>query len=127
MIQAPEMQKAAAGRYLAMLTQFVSTVRGAVVSAKNSQQAPQQAKVWQEKALPVLENRLSATEEAMTHFLIGNQQPLIEQAMKSISLARDLDGYPLTFAGEEFAGKLEDHQRLAVFAAWQLCDAVGVV
>jgi hypothetical protein len=123
MIQSPEMQQALAERYLAVLTGFVGIIREAVVHAKDQKQA----KPWQEKALPSLEKRISMAEQGKAHFLIGDQQPLIRQAMDSRFLARDLDGYPFTFAGEEMAAKLREQQRLAVFAAWQLCEAVGAV
>jgi hypothetical protein len=123
MVQSPEMQQALAERYLAMLARFVATIREAVVNAKDQKQA----KLWQEKALPSLERRISLAEQGKAHFLIGNQQPLIRQAMNSRFLARDLDGHSFAFAGEEMAARLKEQQRLAVIAAWQFCEATGAV
>jgi hypothetical protein len=115
-----EIPQATAERYLATLAKLVSIAREAVASS-----GAQQSALWRHKVLPVLEGQLSAAQEAQAHFAIGNQQLLVDRARGSLSLARDMDGYSLNFAGESFAAKLEEQRRLVVFAAWQVCESAG--
>ncbi|QNI33804.1 hypothetical protein H7849_07760 [Alloacidobacterium dinghuense] len=112
-----------AERYLTALKGLVSTVRSALGTAGS---APQSSG-WRKKMLPLLESRLAESKTALAHHAIGDQEPLISIALKSRSLARDMDGYSLGFAGEALATQFEDRRRLVVFAAWQVCESAGVV
>ncbi|HYK35011.1 hypothetical protein [Alloacidobacterium sp.] len=112
-----------AERYLNALKGLISTVRSALGAAGN---APQSSG-WKKDMLPLLENRLTAAQIAMAHHAIGDQEPLVDLALKSRYLARETDGYSLGFAGEELATQYEDRRRLVVFAAWQVCESAGVV
>jgi hypothetical protein len=112
-----------AERYLNALKGLVLTVQAALRNAGN---APQSAGCKQ-KILPLLEERLQAAQTAMMHHAIGDQDPLITLALKSRYLARETDGYSLAFAGEDLAAQYDDRRRLVVFAAWQVCEAAGVV
>ena len=123
MIETQTIPQPIAERYLITLKQFVSTVRTAIGSAGGS---PQSAG-WQRTVLPLLESRMAAAETALSHHAIGDQQPLVSLAMKSRFLAREIDGYSLRFAGENFGVQLEEQLRLVVFAAWQVCESAGVV
>jgi hypothetical protein len=122
MTETKTIPQTAADRYLESLTAFIGTIRNAVATGNSSQSA-----LWRHKALPPLETQLAAAREAMAHHAIGNQQPLIDQALQSRFLARDMDGYPLNFAGEELAVQLTEKQRLVVYAAWQVCQSAGAV
>ncbi len=112
-----------AERYVSAMRGLVSTVHSALDAAGN----PPPPSGWQQKILPLLENRLAAAQTALAHHAIGDEEPLIHIALKSRFLARDTDGYTLGFAGEELAKQFEDRRRLVVFAAWQVCESAGVV
>ena len=111
-----------ADRYLAALTELVSVARDAVAADSSPQSS-----LWQRKLLPLLERQLFAMKSASAHYAIGDQQPLVGQALESRFLARDMDGYPLNFAGEDFAARLKEKRQLVVFAAWRVCQSAGVV
>jgi hypothetical protein len=111
-----------ADRYIAMFTELISVAHQAIAASKSSQ-----AIIWQQRLLPLLETRLFAAKTAMAHLAIGDEKPLIAHALHSRFLARDLDGYPFDFAGEEFAQQLKEKQQFVVFAAWQVCDSAGAV
>jgi hypothetical protein len=123
MIQTLEMQEVAADRYIAAFRGFVALVKQAIATSGDFQQAS----VWERKVLAVFEQQLSALQPARAHLAIGDDQPLIGLAMKSTSIARDMDGYSLMFAGEELAKQLEEQRRVVVFAAWQFCESAGAV
>ncbi|HTZ90245.1 MAG TPA: hypothetical protein VMA71_07885 [Alloacidobacterium sp.] len=112
-----------AERYFNALKGLVSTVRSAIGTAGGSPQSSG----CQQKVLPLLENRLTDAQTALAHHAIGDQDPLVGLALKSRFLARETDGYSLNFAGEALAAQFEDRRRLVVFAAWQVCEAAGVV
>jgi len=111
-----------ADHYLATMTDLISTAHQAVDGSTSAQ-----ANVWSQKLLPVLETRLFAAKTALIHHSIGDENPLLAHALRSRFLARDMDGYPLDFAGEEFASQLKEKQQLVVFAAWQICQSAGAV
>ena len=111
-----------ADRYLAVMADLITTAHHAVDVS-----APPQAGLWRQKVLPLLDSRLFAAKTAMTHLAIGDENPLLAHALHSRFLARDLDGYPLDFAGEDFAAQLKEKLQLVVYAAWQVCQSAGVV
>ena len=111
-----------AERYLAVMSDLITTAHQAV-AVSNSQQAA----LWRQKLLPILETRLFAAQTALTHHTIGDENPLLAHALQSRFLARDMDGYPLDFAGEDFAAQLKEKQQLVVYAAWQVCQSAGAV
>lgn len=111
-----------ADRYLAVMTELIFTAHQAVDLSDSPQ-----AGVWRQKLLPLLDSRLFSAKTAMTHLAIGDENPLLAHALHARFLARDMDGYPLDFAGEEFAAQLKEKQQLVVYAAWQICQSAGVV
>jgi len=111
-----------ADRYLAAMTDLITTAHQAVDVSQSSQ-----AGLWRQKVLPLLDSRLFAAKTAMTHLAIGDENPMLAHALHSRFLARDIDGYPLDFAGEEFAMQLKEKLQLVVYAAWQICQSAGVV
>ena len=112
-----------ADRYIAAMADLISIAHQAIAAASHSTQA----EVWRQKLLPVLETRLFAAKTALVHHTIGDENPLLAHALQSRFLARDMDGYPLDFAGGEFAAQLKEKQQLVVFAAWQICQSAGAV
>jgi len=111
-----------ADRYIAAMTELISTAHQAVDISVSPQ-----AGVWRQKVLPLLDSRFFAAKTAMTHLAICDENPLLAHALQSRFLARDMDGYPLDVAGEEFAAQLKEKQQLVVYAAWQICQSAGVV
>ena len=111
-----------ADRYIAVLGDLILIAHQAVDTSTSSQTA-----VWRQKLLPLLETRLFAAKTALIHHSIGDENPLLAHALQSRFLARDMDGYPLDFAGEKFAAELKEKQQLVVFAAWQICQSAGAV
>jgi hypothetical protein len=112
-----------AERYFNALKGLVLTVQSAIRNAGSAAQAAG----CQQRMLPLLDERLAAAQKALAHHAIGDQEPLIGLALKSRYLARETDGYSLSFAGEALAAQFEDRRRLVVFAAWQVCESAGVV
>jgi hypothetical protein len=111
-----------ADRYLAVIADLISTAHEAIEASDS-----QQAAVWRQKLLPLLETRFFAAKTALTHHAIGDENPLLAHALQSRFLARDMDGYPLDFAGPQFAEQLKEKQQFVVFAAWQVCQSAGAV
>ena len=111
-----------AERYIAMLTDLIALAYRACAAS----QSPQGA-VWRQKLVPLLETRLFAAKTAMFHLAIGDENPLLAHALQSRFLARDMDGYPFDFAGQEFAAQIKEKQQLVVYAAWQVCHSAGAV
>jgi hypothetical protein len=108
--------------YLARLTELISLAHQAIEASTSSQAA-----VWRQKLVPLLETRLFAGKTAMIHLSIGDENPLLAHALQSRFLARDMDGYPFDFAGEELAVQLKEKQQLVVYAAWHVCQSAGAV
>ncbi len=123
MIETQIIPKPVADRYFQALKGLVSTVHSAIGADASSSQSSG----CRQRVLPLLENRLADAQTALAHHAIGDQEPLVNLALKSRYLARDTDGYSLSFAGEELATQYEDRRRLVVFAAWQVCESAGVV
>ena len=111
-----------ADRYIAMLGDLISVAHEAIGSSSSSQ-----TNVWRQKVVPLLDSRFFAAKTAMLHLSIGDENPLLAHALQSRFLARDMDGYPLDFAGEQFAAQLKEKQQLVVYAAWHVCQAAGAV
>jgi hypothetical protein len=118
-----EIPQATAERYLITLKELVSIARKAIAATQDEQQSA----LWQRKVLLLLEGQFSAAQQAQAHYAIGNQKPLVDRARRSLSLARDMDGYSLNFAGETFAAQFVEQRRLVVFAAWQVCESAGAI
>jgi len=122
MTETQTIPQALADRYLTVFTALVSKSRDAIAVGSSPQ-----TEVWKQKVLPLLELRLTAAKSASAHYAIGDEQPLVIHARQSLSLGRDMDGYSLDFAGEEFAEQLKQAQQLVVFAAWHVCQSAGAV
>ncbi len=122
MTETKPIPQAVAERCVSAFASFVSAVREAVSAAGSPGTA-----VWHRKVLPLLESRLAAAEAAAAQYAAGNQQPLVNEALPLRFLARDMDGYSFSFAGEAAAEDLQQKRRLVVYAAWQVCHAAGAV
>ena len=111
-----------ADRYVSAMSDLISVAHQAIATTNSPQ-----ATLWRQKLVPVLESRLFAAKTALTRHTIGDENPLLAHALQSRFLARDMDGYSLNFAGEDFAVQLKEKQQLVVYAAWQICQSAGAV
>jgi hypothetical protein len=107
---------------------FVKAVQEAVAEAVQKPELAQShaLRSWQSKALPLLEKGDAAMRAAAAAFDQGNAQPILTQAEDKRGMAKDIEGFPLTFAGPEHAQKLEQLETAVVTAAYQICAAAGI-
>ena len=107
---------------------FVAAIRDAVAeAAQNPALAGTPAfRAWQDKALPLLQEKDTSIQTAAALFLEGEPSSILALAEDKRGLAKDLDGFPLTFAGPDRARDLEPLETALVTAAYQLCAAGGI-
>jgi hypothetical protein len=79
--------------------------------------------VWQTKVLPMLEEQNRAIQKGVALFQIGETQTIVRLAGESRGLAKQLDGFPLDFAGPEHAEVLDRLETAVVVTAYQICVA----
>ena len=93
-------------RFAKVSALFVEALRVAVAeAAQNPELASTPAfRAWQSKALPLLQQKNASIQAAFARFTEGEVRPIVALAEDKRSLAKDLDGFPLTFAGQERAG-----------------------
>jgi len=115
-------------RFAKSFAAFVKAVGDAVAEAgANPELAATPAyRSWQGKALPLLQRENAALEAALAQFQAGDIHPVLISAEDKRGLAKDMDGFPLTFAGAEFAQILGDLRTAVVRSACRLCDAAGI-
>ncbi|HTW79803.1 MAG TPA: hypothetical protein VME23_09700 [Terracidiphilus sp.] len=82
--------------------------------------------MWQTEALPRLEQELAAVENAFALFQIGETGTIAQLARNEVGLAKQLDGFPLDFAGPEHAVTLDKLQTAVVTAAYQVYSSAGI-
>ena len=120
MAQASTIPPQAADRFAHTFDEFVTTLRTALALAPEEHADVSR---WQKKALPLLSRDLERVNAAAKSYTGGDAGPLAQTASSALSLAKDLDGFPLNFAGEETARQLEEKLRFVVMAAWQVVSA----
>lgn len=120
MAQTSSIPSQAAERFAHTFEEFVTTLRTALALAP--EEHPEVSR-WQKKALPLLNRDLDRVNAATKSYKAGNDGPLVQAASSSLSLAKDLDGFSLNFAGEETGRQLEEKLRFVVMAAWQVAGA----
>ena len=115
-------------RFEKMFSAFVNAVKEAVAEASQKPELAQAPafRSWHSKALPLLEKSDAAIQAAAEAFDKGDAQPILTQAQDKQGLAKDLEGFPLTFAGPEHAQKLDMLETAVVVAAYQICAAAGI-
>lgn len=80
---------------------------------------------WQKKALPVLEGCQGEIHVAAEAFACGDTGPIVRQADHQAGLSRNLDCFPLNFAGSQYEKKLDDLVTLVVVTSYRVCQAAG--
>ena len=119
---------ALAERFTSAFNTFVAAVTGAVTDAAQDPQlaAASSFGAWNNKVLPLLRRQNAAVQQAAEALRRGDPGPILASAEDKRGLAKDLDGFPLTFAGPAHAATLDALETALVTAAWQLCAAAGI-
>lgn len=120
MAQASAIPPQATDRFAQTFEEFIITLRTALALAP--EENPEVVR-WQKKALPLLNRDLERVNAAEKSYKAGDGMPLVQTASSALSLAKDLDGFSLSFAGEETKQQLEEKLRFVVMAAWQVACA----
>lgn len=115
-------------RFESVFAAFVDSVKAAVAEAEQRPEFAESFSLrsWRAMALPLLEKGKSDIQTATAAFKQGDARPILVQAEDKRGLAKDLDGFPLTFAGPENAEKLESLVTAVVAVAYQVCAAAGI-
>lgn len=117
-----------AERFAKAFDVFVAAVRKAVEEAA---QKPEFAsttafRAWRERALPLLEQQNTSIQSALEQFRSGQSGPIISLAQDAGGLAKNLDGFPLDFAGTDRATTLDQLETAVVVTSYQVCTAAGL-
>lgn len=117
-----------ADRFAAAMKAFVDEVAAAVADASSKPELASAPafRVWNNKVLPLLQRQEQATEAAAIRFRQGDGGPLLAIAADKRGLAKDLDGFPLEFAGPDHARQLDQLETAVVTSAYRLCAAAGI-
>jgi predicted amidohydrolase len=120
--------EALVARFAKAVNAFVAAARDAVADAAlNPEYASTPAfQSWQAKALPLLESQNASIQNAAALAAKDDVQPILILAEDKRGLAKDLDGFPLTFAGPDHAQVLDQLETAVVTTAYQLCAAAGI-
>ena len=125
---APPLTAAQVERFAKAFAAFVQEARGAVAAAAKDPAlaATPQFASWRDRALPLLEQENASLQQALAAFHAGDPRPILLQAEDKRGLAKDMDGFPLTFAGPDRAQPLGNLRTAVVRSAFQLCEAAGI-
>lgn len=124
----PEIPESLVERFAAVFAAFLAEVKLAIDDALRlpETEAFKKAQAWLRTPLPVLEKQNAAIQSAVTYFQIGDVGPILKCAESERGLAKDLDGFPLDFAGPEHEQKLDLLLTNVVTVAYQLCAAARI-
>jgi uncharacterized protein CbrC (UPF0167 family) len=78
---------------------------------------------WQMQQLPLLEEQNASIQEAVALFQSGDTQTILSLADRMHGLDKQLDGFPLDFAGPQYAEILDRLETAVIVAAYRLCAA----
>lgn len=125
---APSITPALVDRFARAFAAFVLEARNAVADAARNPDlaSTPQFESWRGKALPLLEQENAAVQQAVAMFQSGDARAIVAQAEDKRGLAKDMDGFPLTFAGPDHAQLLAALRTTVVRSAFQLCEAAGI-
>lgn len=115
-------------RFARSFAAFVLEARNAFADAARDPAlaATPQFASWRDKALPLLEQENAAVQQAVAAFQAGDTRPILIQAEDKRGLAKDMDGFPLNFAGPDHEQLLGNLRTSVVRSAYQLCEAAGI-
>jgi uncharacterized protein CbrC (UPF0167 family) len=78
---------------------------------------------WQMQQLPLLEEQNASIQKGVALFQAGDTQTILSLADRMHGLDRQLDGFPLDFAGPQYAEVLDRLETAVIVAAYRLCAA----
>lgn len=78
-----------------------------------------------QKAAVLLQQEHAALERERSSFERGERDGLLQHAANLRLLARRMDGYSLSFAGEDSAAAMAQQRQLLVLTAWQITAAAS--
>jgi hypothetical protein len=115
-------------RFAKSFAAFVKAAGDAVSEAANNPElaAAPAYQSWKGKVLPLLLQENASLEAALAQFQAGDARPVLVSAEDKRGLAKDMDGFPLTFAGPDHAQILGDLRIAVVRSASRLCAAAGI-
>ncbi len=115
-------------RFAKAFAEFVKASRAAVAEAAGKAEfaSTPAFEAWRGKVLPLLEQENSSIEKAVEQFKAGDARAILVEAEDKRGLAKDMDGYPLTFAGAEHAEILGAMRTAIVRGACRICAAAGI-
>lgn len=113
-------------RFVEAYRSFVAEIRLAIEDAQSHNASPGTVSLWRDRALPALEKRLAAIEGGVAAYHAGNPSALVQSADDAQGLSKNLDGYPLDFAGSEHEKKLENAQTMVILAGYWVRHSAGV-
>jgi hypothetical protein len=115
-------------RFAGAFAAFVKEAANAVADAgQNPELAAAPAfQAWCGKVLPLLQHENEELQMAMMQFRAGDARALLAAAEDKRGLAKDMDGFPLTFAGEKHAQALAELRTAVVRSACRICEAAGI-
>lgn len=121
---APELVK----RFIDAFAAFVKAAGEAVADAAQNPELANTREFasWRGKVLPLLEEENANLKSALAQFQAGDASAVLAEAVDKRGLAKDMDGYPLTFAGPEHAVILGELRTAVVRSASRLCAAAGI-
>lgn len=116
-------------RFASAFAAFVQEARNAVADAARNPDlaSTPQFEAWRGKVLPLLEQENASVQQAAAMFQAGDARAILVQAEDKRGLAKDMDGFPLTFAGPDHAQLLGTLRTTVVRSAYQLCEAAGIL
>jgi hypothetical protein len=128
MAQKVEISEALVNRFAAAFARFAEAAQEALSQAELDPQfaVTAQFQAWQHKALPFIEQQNVSIQNAASLYLVGEANPILAQAAEKRGLAKQLDGFDLTFAGPDQAKMLDRLETSVVIAAYQLCVAARI-
>ena len=115
-------------RFAKAFAAFVKAVADAMTEARGKPElagTPAFA-AWREKVLPLLAQENASIEKAVEQYKAGEARAILAEAEDKRGLAKDMDGFPLTFAGAEHAETLGELRTAVVRGACRLCAAAGI-
>jgi hypothetical protein len=128
MTAAPSVSPALVDRFAGAFAAFVQEARSAVNDAARNPDLARSPhfESWRSKALPLLEQENASVQQAVAAFQAGDARPILAEAEDKRGLAKDMDGFPLTFGGPAHAQNLGDLRTSVVRSASQVCEAAGI-
>jgi hypothetical protein len=125
---APSVSPAMVDRFAGAFAAFVQKAGNAVADAARNPDLARSPyfESWRSKALPLLEKENESVQQALAAFQAGDARAILAEAEDKRGLAKDMDGFPLTFAGPDQGELLGNLRTSVVRSASQLCEAAGI-